>query len=431
MHPCRYLDGVSGPFQRLGFADVEIPFSAGSALARRPDSKPVLARVIYPAAEDAPTNTPTSSSAAWMDVHGLSETVRHASADVFGAYSGYVTFILHHLSLVVLPLHRGAPMAVPPASHQGHCADGFPVIVFSHGLFGGREMYTSLCQDLASWGFIVVILQHQDGSSPVVLRPDGSAIVYKQLHKVQEQAGDVAYVHARREQTAFRVDELAEALAFLPELFRGLGDELPASAGSIDPSKVLLVGHSFGGSTVLTAAARHPQLIRGVLVFDPAIDWMPADARVGMMPEVKHGDPPHTASEDPELLHGVSLGLQDVPSLFLYSDSWRQLAWGQPQTARSNVASGLYGKGSSFAFVDGTSHQSPADNMVLLPMWLYQKLGVCSEVPPHVSLQQISSAMRHFALRAVGAPPSLQDESQAALHYETPHLSEVVLPTEW
>lgn len=40
----------------------------------------------------------------------------------------------------------------------------FPVVVFSHGLGGSRTMYSTVCGDLASYGFVVVAMEHWDGS---------------------------------------------------------------------------------------------------------------------------------------------------------------------------------------------------------------------------------------------------------------------------
>ena len=49
--------------------------------------------------------------------------------------------------------------------------------------------------------------------------------------------------------------------------------------GKLDTDDVTLMGHSFGGCTVLSAAAQRPDLISAVVAHEPAIDWMPDSAR--------------------------------------------------------------------------------------------------------------------------------------------------------
>lgn len=44
-------------------------------------------------------------------------------------------------------------------------AQGRPVIVFSHGLAGFRSMYSVPCAELASQGYVVLAVEHCDGSS--------------------------------------------------------------------------------------------------------------------------------------------------------------------------------------------------------------------------------------------------------------------------
>ena len=62
---------------------------------------------------------------------------------------------------------------------------GWPVVVFSHGLAGCADMYTNLCRSVASYGYIVIALEHEDGSGVHARTAGGSLVHYRKPPKGQ------------------------------------------------------------------------------------------------------------------------------------------------------------------------------------------------------------------------------------------------------
>jgi hypothetical protein len=56
-------------------------------------------------------------------------------------------------------------------------SSGWPIIVYSHGLGGTAELYSYQTVALASAGFVVLVVEHADGSAAVIARKDGSKLV--------------------------------------------------------------------------------------------------------------------------------------------------------------------------------------------------------------------------------------------------------------
>ncbi|MCX5922697.1 MAG: hypothetical protein NTX86_05225 [Candidatus Dependentiae bacterium] len=131
---------------------------------------------------------------------------------------------------------------VPVSDAKSH----YPVVIFSHGFGAPRYLYTSLLEDLASRGYIVVAPSHTYASDPVEF-PDGRIT----------QAADVF----RKNTGAFKRNEetRAEAIAlskvwigdiqFVADMLEQINhqDSKGLLTGKLDMQHLGLFGHSFGG----------------------------------------------------------------------------------------------------------------------------------------------------------------------------------------
>ena len=146
-----------------------------------------------------------------------------------------------------------------------------PLVIFSHGLAGTRNMYAALASALASQGYLVAAVEHRDGSA--------SYTAIHEKHGVKHKP----YVHTdgnfawRREQIGKRVAEFDAAVAALsrdaPPRNAHPGSRFDVSVldGLVDASRLVAIGHSFGGATVVaaTGARSAATRVRRAVLLDP------------------------------------------------------------------------------------------------------------------------------------------------------------------
>ncbi|KAI1798760.1 platelet-activating factor acetylhydrolase, isoform II-domain-containing protein [Daldinia bambusicola] len=202
----------------------------------------------------------------------------------------------------------------------------FPVIFFSHGLGGSRTCYSAICGELASNGFVVVAVEHRDGSgarSYVNIPPSGKLAEGpviddanpRRYYKVDyifpldnaldtsphnAQGVDVELRHAQIE---MRMSEFEEAYYVLQLLNNGQADLVyknnlrkKGNAGSSSKGlegidwddwddrlllrNVTVMGHSFGGATAVEVVRqndRFPYISQAILLDA----WGQATPKVG------------------------------------------------------------------------------------------------------------------------------------------------------
>ncbi|OEU19515.1 hypothetical protein FRACYDRAFT_235572 [Fragilariopsis cylindrus CCMP1102] len=154
----------------------------------------------------------------------------------------------------------------------------FPLLLFSHGLGGNMELYTELCAMIASYGYIVVAIEHEDGSASYAASSASSASFDDDEKKVKEQEKQIPYQqpfsnakvpYSRQKVLDMRTPMLEQRVNELQQIYNYMAttttneNDVPVPSSSELVQKIIsitnldelhLVGHSFGGATQLLAA---------------------------------------------------------------------------------------------------------------------------------------------------------------------------------
>jgi len=162
--------------------------------------------------------------------------------------------------------------ALPSHVHQR-----FPVLLFSHGLGENTARYSSIFEELASYGYVVAAIDHTYDNQGTVF-PDG---------RILRQSGrwGRAFSGSQAEEERFIIERLNVLVADVSFVLNRLedlnGDEAGMFNGKLDMSHVGFFGHSLGGAIAPLACQKDGRFkaclnmdgmpTPHVLILDPAL----------------------------------------------------------------------------------------------------------------------------------------------------------------
>ncbi|MEM8858670.1 MAG: hypothetical protein AAGD96_10130 [Chloroflexota bacterium] len=252
---------------------------------------------------------------------------------------GLPAFILDHLTL----LNTYSYEETSPAEGE------FPLLIFSHGYNSFRGQSTTLMEDLASHGYIVVSMEHTYGSALTVF-PDGEIIFHNEA--TLEGEGE----ELRRTGLTLG-NQWVEDIQFILDQVEAGGLEPNHPFGQADLERIGVFGHSTGGGVTLTLCGRDSRCKAAFGL----------DAWLGPTPD-----------------EVIESGGDPVPSFFLMSEFW-------PKTGNTNwIRSYLNNSSNStWATIKQTGHYDFSDIPFLSPLTV--RLGLAGGIDPYRG-QEISRA---------------------------------------
>jgi len=300
------------PYPNIGLSDVQFG-----------DRATFRARVFYPASTSAGPVAPYLHDGVRTSA-GMARLVR------------FPAFLLQHLAAASSGCTADAPVSTDPA--RAGFDNGFPVLVYSHGMGGNADMGSYLFRHMASLGIVVVAVEHTDGSASRTETIDENGDSKTLLFGCFPEK-------TRAQRLIIRARELLEVHKVITS---PVGPSMLEDGWqrAIDTSSVFVGGHSYGGPAALVAAvARSNPTFQGCILHDPA--WSPMDS-AAIKADIK------------------------VPVLQVMGDQYVRIKslMQQAQYVNNNAV-----RGSGVYHLKGASHGNFVDAALWAPLFIMQTLG--------------------------------------------------------
>ncbi|KAJ9616869.1 hypothetical protein H2200_000589 [Cladophialophora chaetospira] len=146
----------------------------------------------------------------------------------------------------------------PLREYCANNASQIPVVLFSGGLGLSRLWYSALAQSVASFGFMVVTIDHPYDAD-VVEFPDGR-IAYA-INSTWDDAQSEQDVNVRTKDASFVLNELSKP-GTINELFSGQCP--PSQRTGLATKRTGIFGHSIGGATAAMAMFEDNRIVSGI-----------------------------------------------------------------------------------------------------------------------------------------------------------------------
>jgi dienelactone hydrolase len=169
---------------------------------------------------------------------------------VLASGSGLPTWVMHHVLLATSWSEPQVNLSNTLSSSR------LPVVVYSHGMHGWRQVHTSLCEEIASHGYIVFSLDHSPCSS--MARPHQLLMASASFDFALPKDIPDSLLPEGKAFYERGIDRRVNDIQILLDWLEG-GDSsvcLLPFREAIDITQLHVCGHSYGGATVATLAVR-------------------------------------------------------------------------------------------------------------------------------------------------------------------------------